>query len=347
MITGMPLPRPDMNKKILLPFLALAILGVAAWQHSGDRTASKALVLYGNVDIRQVQLAFKGTERIASMSAKEGDSVRKGSLLATLDTDKLKANVELKKAELAAQEQVVARLMAGSRVEEIARARAELDAAGIDADNALRNYARLKDLAQKHFVSEQQADDAKAAAQGAKARERAADAVLKLAQTGPRREDIASAKSALEADRQALAIVSIDLEDASLYAPSDGVIEDRILEPGDMASPQKPVYTLALTNPVWVRTYVPESSLGKLKIGMSAEVATDSYPGKRYEAWVGYISPSAEFTPKSVETSELRTSLSYQVRIFVCNPQNELRLGMPATVSILLAKIGTEPCKAP
>jgi HlyD family secretion protein len=103
-----------------------------------------------------------------------------------------------------------------------------------------------------------------------------------------------------------------------------------------MAFPETPVYTLALTNPVWVRAYVSEPDLGKIKLGMSAEVSTDSYPGKVYKGWVGFISPTAEFTPKSVETTEERTKLVYQVRIYVCNSQNELRLGMPATVVIPL-----------
>ena len=131
-------------------------------------------------------------------------------------------------------------------------------------------------------------------------------------------------------------ITERDLADANLYAPTAGVIQNRILEPGDMASPQTPAYTLALTNPVWVRAYVAEPDLGKIHLGMAAAVATDSYPGKVYEGWVGFISPTAEFTPKSVETTEVRTALVYQVHIYVKNPNNELRLGMPATVTIPL-----------
>ena len=107
-----------------------------------------------------------------------------------------------------------------------------------------------------------------------------------------------------------------------------------MLEPGDMASPQKPVYTLALTDPKWVRVYVPETDLGRIRPGSVAEIATDSSPDRRYRGWVGYISPSAEFTPKSVETREVRTTLVYEVRVFVCAPADGLRLGMPATVSI-------------
>lgn len=338
------------KKKIPIIVSALLILGAGtfAFRHVREKDSTNSLVLYGNVDIRQVQLAFKNSERIETMLVHEGDKVEKGKLLATLDKSRFQKNVDLRKAEFSAQQEVVKRLIAGSRPEEIDKARADFDAARIDAGNAERNYQRLKHLASLHFVSEQQADNAGTAAQAASAREKGAGEILKLALKGPRQEDIDAAKSALDADKAALALASIDLAEADLYAPSNGIIEDRILEPGDMASPAKPVYTLALANPVWVRAYVAETDLGKLKLGMGAEVSTDSYPGKTYRGWVGYISPSAEFTPKSVETPELRTSLSYQVRIFVCNSENELRLGMPATAAIsLLDPIKAAPCRTP
>ena len=140
----------------------------------------------------------------------------------------------------------------------------------------------------------------------------------------------------LKVDEAQLALAAEVLKDTELHATADGIIRNRILEPGDMVTPQTPVLTLALTNPVWVRTYVPETVLGKLALGLSADVSTDSYPGKTYRGWVGYISPTAEFTPKNVETPELRTRLVYQVRVYVCNPDNELRLGMPATAAIPL-----------
>lgn len=337
-----------MKKKILFPFLAVLALagGTFVWHASEDRPNPEKLTLYGNVDIRQVELAFKGSERIKKMLAREGENVKKGELLATLDTEKFEANVQLRQAQLSAQEQILARLEAGSRKEEIGKAKAELDAAEIDAENSERTYLRLKNLAGRHFISEQQVDDAKAAMDAANAKSRAANEVLRLAILGPRKEDVRQARSALEADRAALHEAKLDLMDANLYAPSDGVIQDRILEPGDMASPQKPAYTLALTNPLWVRAYVRESDLGRIRPGMKAMVMTDSYPGKEYSGWVGYISPTAEFTPKSVETPDLRSSLSYQVRIYVCNPKNELRLGMPATVSVPLKNsVEAEPCR--
>jgi HlyD family secretion protein len=289
-----------MKKKILL-LLAVAIgLGAAgAWYFGSHRAAnSNSLTLYGNVDIRQVQLAFNGSERIAKMLVKEGDPVTKGQLLATLDTATLQQKVR--------------------------KAEADSEAARLASVNAASTYQRTKTLVDKHFVAQQQADNARTAADAAQAGFHAAQAGLELA-------------------RRALA-------DASLYAPDNGIIQERILEPGDMASPQRPVYTLAMTDPLWVRVYVKESDLGKIRPGMRAGVATDSYSNKRYNAWLGYISPTAEFTPKSVETTEVRSSLVYQVRIFVCNPQGELRLGMPATVTITTGQPATtdnEHCQNP
>ncbi|MGH8738510.1 MAG: efflux RND transporter periplasmic adaptor subunit, partial [Burkholderiales bacterium] len=213
------------------------------------------------------------------------------------------------------------------------------------------SYSRLRDLAAKHFVPQQQADDARAAAEAAAARLKSAREALRLVVLGPRKEDIAAAHATLAANEAALGVARRDLAETKLHAPSAGVIESRVLEPGDMASPQKPVYTLALTDPMWVRAYVPETDLGRVRPGSRAEIGTDSHPGRRYRGWVGYISPSAEFTPKSVETREVRTTLVYQVRVFVCAPADGLRLGMPATVSIepdqpAPAQGAPDPCRS-
>jgi len=330
------------QRKILLVILvavALGAAGAAGWYFFHHRAVSNdELTLYGNVDIRQVQLAFNGSERIATMQVREGEPVHKGQLLATLDTARLASNVDLQQAQLASQQQQVARLEAGSRPEEILKAQADVEAARITADNATHTYQRLQELVARHFVAQQQADDALAAADAAQARYQALKETLKLVKMGPRKEDIAAARAMLRASQAAVEVARKALADASLYAPEKGVIQDRILQPGDMASPQRPVYTLALTDPVWVRAYVQGPDLGKVKPGMGAEVSTDSFPGKTYRAWVGYISPTAEFTPKSVETTQVRSSLVYQVRIFVCNPQGELRMGMPATVVIHLGE---------
>ena len=342
-----------MSRKRVAAAVLLVALAAAAgvwWHYNRAEKAQPYLTLYGNVDIRQVSLAFNVSGRIARVLAREGDRVQRGQILAELDTEQLRHAVAEAEARVAAQNQVVARLEAGSRPEEIRQARAQVEAARADAVNAEQNYRRLQSLAKQNFVSQQQADNAKYALDAARARQKAVEETLRLLLAGSRREDIAAAKATLAAQEAALALVRRNLEDGSLKAPQDAVVENRILEAGDMASPQQPVYTLALVKPIWVRTYVGESDLGKLRQGNVAYVMTDSHPGKRYRGWIGFISPTAEFTPKAVQTEEVRTSLVYQMRVFVCDAQGELRLGMPATVHVPLDQPTpppNDPCAEP
>ena len=330
-----------MKKRIARGLVVLLLLlgmgsGAWWWQNHQDSQTSHSLTLHGNVDIREVQLAFNGKDRITDMFAEEGDRVTKGQLLARFDTQRLQMAVASAEAQLKAQQAIVDRLLAGSRPEEIRRARADADEAVALLHDAMVTYRRTENLYVTEAVSRQQLDDARSAWEAAKARLRAAKESLILAKKGPRKEDIASARATLRAYRADLELKKQYLADASLYAPSDGIIEDRLLERGDMASPEHSVFTLALTDPLWIRAYISEPDLGNIHLGMNASVQTDSFPDKSYEGWIGFISPKAEFTPKSVETREVRTSLVYQVRVFVCNPQDDLRLGMPATVTIPL-----------
>jgi len=321
---------------ILACLLGAGAYGIWYWQQQqNDRDASE-LVVYGNVDVREVELAINGNERIGELLVEEGDRITKGDLLAKLETERFEYAVERAKAIVESQLRVVERLEAGSRPEEIAKARADVAAAKAVESDAKRTYERNAELRKSNSVSQQVMDDALAAYESAEAQVQARQAVLDLAVAGPRKEDKEEAKALLKRYEAELAQAEHDLSDAYLYAPSNGVIQNRILEVGDMASPQKAVFTVALTNPVWVRAYAAEPDLGKIFEGMQAKVVTDSFPDKEYEAWVGFISPTAEFTPKPVETRELRTTLVYQIRVFVKNPNNELRLGMPATVKIAL-----------
>lgn len=328
-------------KKSLIAILILVIGVVAAliFEIHHRRAGSKGeLVLYGNIDLRQVNLAFNGSERIESLLVQEGDRVKKGEVLGRLQTARLRASADQARARVAAQRNVVERMERGSRPEEIEQARARVDSAKADLANARLIYERARKTTGSGATSGQDLDSAKATFKMAEARLQVDQKALVLAVKGPRQEDKAEARATLRADEANLALSRQNLSYATLICPTDGVIEDRILEPGDMASPQKPVFSIAITTPKWVRVYVSEPDLGKIRNGMKAGVSTDSFPGKVYDGWVGFISPVASFTPKSVETTDLRTSLVYEVRVFVKDPSDQLRLGMPATVRIPLVQ---------
>ena len=337
------------RRLVIVLVIAAAVTGGYWIWKSRHVPPPNELVLYGNVDIRQVKLAFNGSERIARMLVQEGDKVSKGQLVAILDVQRLKQTVARAEGQVHAQKEVVARFEAGTRPEEIRKARADVESSRAEAFNAKLVYERLDPVVAKGGASQQQLDNAKAAMDTTEGKLQAAQEILNLAIAGPRKEDIAAARATLKAYEAEFAFSKRELADAYLYAPAEGIIQERIMEPGDMASPQKPVYTIALTNPLWVRAYVAEPDLGKIFPGMQAEVRTDSFPGKVYTGWVGFISPTAEFTPKEVQTPELRSKLVYQIRVYLCNPKDEMRLGMPATVNISLKQTrnstAPNPCK--
>lgn len=341
-----------MSKKprvVIAVLVLLAVAGGVLYWLTRPPVPAHTVTIYGNVDIRQVQAAFDDAGRITHLLVQEGDRVKRGQLLARLDPRRFRDAVAQAQAQQAAQRQVLARLLAGSRPEEIAEARAEQMNAWASFRNAQITWHRQKILAGEHYVPEQNLDNAQAALKVARANLDHAQQALRLAIRGPRKQDINAARQQLAADQAALALARRQLADTWLYAPRGGVIEDRILEPGDMVTPQTPVFTLALTNPVWVRAYLPETALGQVRLGMTAWIDSNSFPGQPFRGWVGFISPTAEFTPKTIETTELRTELVYRVRVYACNPRGRLRLGMPVTVHIPLRdnpprERGVHPC---
>jgi HlyD family secretion protein len=317
-----------------------------AWFWLPHRPASDALTLYGNVDLRQADLAFNGSERIAAVLVQEGDRVHKGDVLARLDTSRLDPQVAQAEAQVAAQHAVVERMHNGSRPEEIAQAKANLDQAAADATNARLQYERKRDLLQRAAGSQQDFDNARATLNMAEARVALNQKALDLTVAGPRKEDIAQAEAQERGYEAQLALLRQQRADAQLVAPLDGVVRSRLMEPGEMASPQRAVLSLAIMDPKWVRAYASERDLGRVHPGTKAVIRVDSFADRGFAGWVGFISPVAEFTPKEVQTPELRTSLVYEVRVFVTDPSDDLRLGMPATVT-LLAGASSTPAPPP
>lgn len=340
----------EKKKRFIVVAAVVVILAAGGFGYfyfwRSEQATSDELVLYGNVDIREADLAFNVTGRVDSMLVEEGDEVTKGQLLAKLEPETFQAEVDSAEGQVAAQRATLSRLLAGSRPEEIKEARANVQAVSADLEDAQANLRRTEELAKSQVAALQKLDQDRARVNSLTAQLNAAQQRLSLAIQGPRNEDIAAARAQLQVRQAELALALQRLSYTKLVAPDSGMIKTRIVEPGAVVLAQAPVYTLALSNPLWVRTYVPEPDLGKVHSGMKAQVFTDSAPGKAYGGWVGFISPVAEFTPKTVETSEIRTSLVYRLRVYVKDPDHGLRQGMPVTIRLKLAPAGTQPEKS-
>jgi len=337
-------------KIVLLPAIILAGAACAWIFRDGIigylRGGETELVLYGNVDDREVNLVYIVPEIVKKVLVEEGAVVKKGDLLGELETIRIENAVKSAKASVASAESAVAAARAtydkvknGPRAEEIAMARAAVDAIQAKMPAVESDYKRQGLLLNTKAVSAQTAENAESAYLLLKAQLENANQNLKMLEAGSRQEDIAAAAAQLaqtEAQQaQAQAQYDIELQalaDTKLYAPRDGIIRNRILEPGEMATTQTTALVMAVMSPKWIRVYMPEPLLMKVKMGGKAKIYFDSMPDSPFDGWVGYISPTAEFTPKNVETPELRTALVYEFRVYVDDPDNLLKLGAPATV---------------
>jgi len=326
-----------MKKVFPVVILIFAVAGAYMyWQDQNKKQDENAGIfkIYGTIDIRDASLAFTEQERIEAVLVEEGMRVKKGQVLAKLRTAKLDAAIKELQARIAAQQEIVAKLEAGSRSQEIDQARAEVLAARARVANVSRTVKRLKATSRSGATSIQNYDDSKALLLVEQAQLAASREALDLLIEGPRKEDIAAARHQLDALGASLDQLQVRLSDMTLTAPAAGTIQSRILEQGELAGPSKPAFVLALCDPKWVRAYIPQPMLGKINLGMTAQIFTDTLPGQSLDGWVGFISPVAEFTPRAVATEDLRTQLVYEIRVFVKDPKDILRLGTPVTVAI-------------
>jgi HlyD family secretion protein len=334
-----------MNKglRIIILLLILAVGGsVYYWKYKPEQTPSgDSVTLYGNIDLRTVRLAFNEQEMVEEILVDEGDKVEKGQLLAKLRSKKLLAQLQEAEAMVAAQEEALRLLVTGTRPQEIDKIKAQLEAARVRVANGDRFAKRLKVTSETGASTIQDLDNAMAELDVARAEFNVVKESLAVAKEGFRSEKTAEARAVLKARQAKVRLFQERLNDISLNAPASGIIESRIMEPGEVAAPGQTVFSLALMEPKWVRAYLAEPDLGLVAPGMEAMVYSDSFP-EAFKGKVGFISSAAEFTPKFVQTTELRTQLVYEIRIWLADPDNRLRLGMPVTVVVKTSEPDSE-----
>lgn len=280
-----------MRKTILYLVLAsLVVLALFSSLFFKGKKNSDFLTLYGNVDVRQVDLGFRVPGRVEKMHFEEGDLVKKGTLMGILDKQPF--------------------------LDEVRQAQANLFAVQFNLKNAEELVKRRKDIVQEGAISIEEYHNSITS------------------------RDVFKAN--FKESKAALGVALKNLRDTEVYAPNNGTILTRIREPGAVVNASDPIYTLSILSPVWIRAFVQEPELGLIFPGMPAEIYTDTPGGKTYSGHIGFISPVAEFTPKTVETTHLRTDLVYRLRVIADNPDEALRQGMPVTVRLFLQRRETK-----
>lgn len=321
---------PRKRLLLLAALLVLIVLGLAwAWTRSAR---SRELVLYGNVDIREVTIGFRVAGRVEKLEVDEGDPVTAGQEVARLDPTPLELEVNEARANATSVGRRMDLLQKGYRPELIAQGRASVAEQQAALTQAEQNLTRQEQLKGSGAVAERVYDDAVAARDEARARLKAAQENLAQLEYGYQRQEVAEGEANHQRALAAAAEAEQRLGDTVLLAPADGVVLTRAVERGAILAAGTPVFTISLRAPVWAVIYVDEANLGRVAPGQDVLLYTDARPERPYHGKVGYVSPTAEFTPKNVETPQLRTALVYRARIVVADADEALRQGMPVTV---------------
>lgn len=327
------------TKQRRIGLVALIVVMVATAAYFIRNRSPDEPVFYGNVDIREVTVGFRVSGRLTSLGVDEGDVVKAGQELARLDTVPLKLAADEAHANASAAAAKEALLKSGFRSGDVEQARALVAERKAALQNAEDTLARQTQLKGTGAVARRVYDDALAARDEARARLRAAEQSLSELASGYRKQEIEEATANRMRAEALAAQADQNLSDAILNAPSDGTVLTRSVESGAILAPGAPVFTISLNHPVWARIFVAEPDLGKVAPGRDVLLYTDARPDRPYHGRVGYVSPVAEFTPKNVETTELRTALVYRARVVVNDADEGLRRGMPVTVQ--LADVGS------
>ncbi|MCX8118508.1 MAG: efflux RND transporter periplasmic adaptor subunit [Desulfobacterota bacterium] len=330
-------------RKFVLLFILLAAFATSYLlvRVVGEREAEPPfLKVSGNIETTEVDVSFKVAGRISEIRVKEGDRVEKGQVIAKLEDEELRQRVEVSKAALKASQARLDKLLAGSRPEEIREAEANLQQAQFDFEYKRNQYERMKTLFESRVIPKETLDQAETRFKVAKAVLEGAQEFYKKVKEGPRKEDIEDGRAQVEQALASLRLAETQLGYALLKSPIDGIVLVKSAEAGEHVNPGTSVLTLADLSHVWLRAYIPETELGRVKWGQEVIVTTDLNPKKEYRGRISFISSQSEFTPKQIQTEKERVTLVYRIKVDLPNPEHELKPGMPAEGRILLTGSG-------
>lgn len=317
----------------IIAVLVLAlVLGIAL---RGRRVATPGVKVTGTVENTTVAVSFKVPGRLAQRLVDEGQTVTAGQVVARLEDDELQDERKLRAADQQAAQAALADLRAGSRREEIAASDATLMRMKAEAERAAQDAARAEALFKKEVIPRKELDAARAAKSSTAAAVREAEQHLRLAQIGPRPDAVRQAQARLESAAAARSLADLRLSQSVLASPLSGVVLAKHAEPGELLAAGAPVITVGRLDEVWVRAYIPETELGKVKVGQHATVTSDTWKGRAYQGTVSFIASEAEFTPRNVQTETERVKLVYRIKITIANPKQELKPGMPVDAVIV------------
>jgi len=306
----------------------------------GDGDSS--IKVSGNIEATEVDVGFKLSGRIVQLYVQEGDWVEKGKVIAMLDDEDLRQRVELARATLRASQARLEKLLAGSRPEEIREAEANLQQAQFDFENKKTQYERMKTLFDGRVIPRETLDNAETKLKIAKAALEGTTEVFKKVKEGPRKEDIEDGRAQVEQARASLKLAETQLGYTVLQSPISGIVLVKSGEKGEVVNPGTSVLTLADIVNVWLKAYIPETELSRVRWGQEVIVTTDLRPQKEYKGKISFISSQSEFTPKQIQTEKERVTLVYRIKVDIPNPDRELKPGMPADGRILLTTTSLE-----
>ncbi|TLM67170.1 MAG: HlyD family efflux transporter periplasmic adaptor subunit [Deltaproteobacteria bacterium] len=327
---------PRFRLLLILPVLALAAF--LLWRHFAPAAAGPGNPrLSGNIEVTDAEVSFRIAGHVRERLVKEGDRVGRGAVVARLESADLEQEVALRQAEVAVARATLAELEAGYRAEEVAQARAAVAQARAELTRAEADWHRQRALFAEGAVAARETEALRAAFDIARGRAEEAGQRLALLEKGFRPEQVAQARARLQQAEAAMELARTRLGYAELTAPFDAVVLAENAEPGEFVAAGTPVVTIGVLDPVWLRAYISELDLGRVKLGQTARVTIDTFPGKSYRGTVTFIAQDAEFTPKNVQTEKERVKLVYRLKITIPNPDRELKPGMPADAEIDVA----------